>query len=108
MSSETESKTFVFDIDGVIATITPGNDYNLAKPMKETIQIINKLYEQGHEIVLFTARGSKTDIDWSKLTKKQMDDWGVKRHKLKLGKPAADYYIDDKLISLNELKQKFF
>ncbi len=32
------------------------------------------------------------------LTKQQLDHWGVKYHKLFLGKPAGDYYIDDKAI----------
>ena len=43
-----------------------------------------------------TARGSTTDIDWKDLTTKQLSDWNAKYHKLILGKPYADYYIDDK------------
>ena len=30
------------------------------------------------------------------LTKQQLDDWGVKYHELIMGKPHADYFIDDK------------
>jgi hypothetical protein len=33
------------------------------------------------------------------LTEKQLLSWGVKFHKLFLGKPAGDYYIDDKGVS---------
>ena len=99
------SKTFCFDIDGVIATITPNLQYALAEPITETITIINKLYEQGHTIVLFTARGSATGIDWTWKTGCQMQEWGVKYHRLLFTKPAADYYIDDKLISVKELKE---
>ena len=29
-------------------------------------------------------------------TKNQLIEWGVKHHDLFLGKPAADFYIDDK------------
>ena len=29
----------------------------------------------------------------------QLMDWGCKFHRLMLGKPFADYYIDDKAIS---------
>jgi len=98
-------KIFVFDIDGVIATITPSNNYELANPLTDNIQRINRIYEAGNQIVLFTARGSATGIDWSATTKRQMNEWGVKHHKLFFGKPAADYYVDDKLISLETLSQ---
>ena len=30
------------------------------------------------------------------LTKQQLDDWGVKYHELIMGKPHADFFIDDK------------
>ncbi len=101
---ESDFKTFCFDIDGVIAALVPGNQYDLASPLADNIQLINSLYEQGHQIILFTARGSKTGIDWREATRKQMSEWGVKYHKLLFDKPAADYYIDDKLISMEHLK----
>lgn len=96
--------TFVVDIDGVIASLTLNNDYSLATPLQHTIKIVNSLYEQGNRIILFTARGSATGIDWSEVTAGQMKDWGVKYHELRFGKPAADYYIDDRLISIGELE----
>lgn len=102
-----ESKTFVFDIDGVIAQIVPGNDYRKSKPIQETVDMVNALYEQGHRIILFTARGGTSGIDWSELTQQQMTAWGVKHHQLRMGKPAADFYIDDKLIELHEVRQRF-
>lgn len=97
-------KTFVFDIDGVIATITPQNDYNRAQPRTEVIRVINRLYDAGHNIVLFTARGYVTGIDWSDVTKQQMQNWGVQYQQLLFGKPAADYYIDDKMMSLKAIE----
>jgi dTDP-glucose 4,6-dehydratase len=98
-------KTFVIDIDGVIAGLTPGNDYRLAQPLTDTIAAINRLYDAGHKIVLFTARGSGTGLDWREVTEGQMAAWGVKHHELRLGKPAADYYIDDRLLSPSELQR---
>jgi len=94
------NKVFCFDIDGVIAQLSPNNDYNLSQPNTHVIARINKLYEQGNYIILFTARGSKTGIDWMEVTKKQMSDWGVSFHELKLGKPAADFYVDDRMVHL--------
>ena len=92
------------DIDGVIAAKTPGNDYSLATPMKHNIDIINALHRQGHRIVLFTARGYATGIDWKETTARQMKEWGVLYDELMFGKPDADIYIDDKLMNVSQLK----
>jgi len=98
-------KTFCFDIDGVIATLVKNLEYDKAKPIAKTIELINLLYKLGHKIILFTARGSLTNKNWRTLTEQQMESWGVHYHELKFGKPAADYYIDDRLITLIEIKQ---
>lgn len=91
------------DIDGVLAAKTPGNDYSRAYPMVNNIQILNALYDKGFHIVLFTARGYSTGIDWKDVTARQMKDWNVHFHELLFGKPDADIYIDDKLFSISEL-----
>lgn len=99
-----QGKRFVFDIDGVVATITPNNDYSVAEPIPQNIELINKLYQNGNFIVLLTARGVTTGIDWEVVTREQLSIWQVKYHELHFGKPAADYYIDDKFISINDLR----
>jgi hypothetical protein len=104
-SNKTAVKTFCFDIDGVIACLTPDNDYNKADCHTATIDLINALYKQGHYIILFTARGTKTGLDWRETTENQLKRWGVKHHELKFGKPAADYYIDDRMLSVENLKK---
>ena len=96
-------KTYVFDIDGTICTVKNG-DYESALPMNERIKKINKLYEEGNTILFNTARGmgrysnaaDKAYAAFYDLTVKQLKDWGVKYHKLFLGKPAGDLYVDDK------------
>ena len=98
-----KNKVFCFDIDGVIASVTPNAEYGTAKPIKENIKIINRLFDNKNKIILFTARGSETGIDWRETTEKQMKEWGVKYNELKFGKPYADYYVDDKMLSLNNL-----
>ncbi|GIO86584.1 hypothetical protein J25TS5_35160 [Paenibacillus faecis] len=97
------NQRFVFDIDGVIAQYRGDLDYTKAEPNQQTIKIINKLYDMGNEIVLFTARGYVTKYDWGEVTKAQMDKWGVKYHELIFGKPNADYYIDDKMLDIDFL-----
>ncbi|MEQ9412359.1 MAG: acylneuraminate cytidylyltransferase family protein, partial [Cyclobacteriaceae bacterium] len=60
----TDKKTYCFDIDGVVAQLSPNNDYAMAQPNQDLIDKVNQLYDHGHKIILFTARGSKTGIDW--------------------------------------------
>jgi CMP-N-acetylneuraminic acid synthetase len=99
-AAELSGKTFVVDIDGVIATLTPGNDYTLAGPQERFIRVINALHDRGNRIVLLTARGSMTGIDWGEVTRNQLELWGVRYDELRFGKPAADYYVDDRMMSL--------
>jgi len=99
------NKRFVFDIDGVIARLEPNNEYDNAKPNENMIAVINKLFELGNYIVLYTARGYVTGIAWSATTKKQLESWRLQYHELHFGKPNADYYIDDKMIDMGLLLQ---
>lgn len=90
-------KTYVIDIDGTICT--QEEDYSNAKPYKNRIERINKLYENGNEIVFFTARGTGTGIDWRKTTELQLKSWKIKYHSLIFGKPVGDIFIDDRALS---------
>ena len=94
---------YVFDIDGTICTNTMGQ-YEKAQPIKERIDKINQMYDEGNIIVFHTARGmgrSGNDFLWANelfydFTKGQLESWQVKYHYLFMGKPAGDVYIDDK------------
>jgi hypothetical protein len=96
-----ELKTYCFDIDGVVCTNTYGK-YEMAKPIPSLIAQINALYDAGHRILLFTARGTTTGIDWRATTERQMKTWGVRYHELHFGKPQYDLFIDDRAMSLDE------
>ena len=75
-------KTYVFDLDGTVCTLSDSNYYT-AQPYKNRIKIINDLYEQGNKIILLTARGmGRTNNNQTKahnlfydLTVKQLDEW---------------------------------
>ena len=71
-------------------------DYTKAKPYFKRIATVNKLFEQGHEIVYWTARGTKTGKQWFHTTLEQLKIWECKFHELRMGKPAYDIFIDDK------------
>ena len=93
------------DIDETICFYEKERDYKLAKPYFDRIEKINNLFDDGNEITYWTARGSVTGIDWFDTTKKQLEDWGCKYHKLSVGeKPHFDLYICDKSIN----SEKFF
>tara|TARA_B100000965_G_scaffold126678_1_gene105413 strand:+ start:267 stop:563 length:297 start_codon:yes stop_codon:yes gene_type:complete len=92
-------KTFCFDIDGTICTITDGK-YDEAEPYPTRIEQLNKLHQEGNKVILFTARGTSTGIDWKNTTTKQLNKWGVKYDELIFGKPEADFFVDDKATDL--------
>ena len=98
-----DKMTYVFDIDGTICSDTYG-EYEKAEPFKERIRKVNTLYEEGHTIFFLTARGmgrtnnSQTTAkeELFKFTEDQLNTWGAKHHRLFLGKPAGNVYIDDR------------
>ena len=85
------------DIDETICD-TPDNprDYYASVPRKHMIEKINKLFDEGNQIVYWTARGSRSGIDWFDHTEKQLKSWGVKYHQLRCDKPYYDIFYDDK------------
>lgn len=101
--------TYCVDIDGTICK-NNNNRYENSVPYADRILQINNLYDQGHIIKYFTARGMgrhKDSIilaqkDFFDITYNQLTSWGCKFHSLILGKPSADFYIDDKSINDKE------
>lgn len=91
-------RTYCFDIDGTICVSTDGF-YDRARPYPKRIARVNELYDAGHRILMYTARGSVSGIDHRELTERQLKEWGVKYHELRLGKPQYDIIIDDKALN---------
>lgn len=106
-------KIIAFDLDGVICDRPEGIEhllekkYDLCYPIPENIEILNKLYEDGYYIKIYTARGMSTfsnnkAVIYEKLflkTKKFLVDNGVKHHELIMGKEHYDLLVDDKVIN---------
>jgi hypothetical protein len=92
-----ELKTYCFDLDGTLCTNTEGQ-YDKASPFEDRIKIVNGLFDEGHTILIFTARGSTTGKDWRAFTEEQLASWNVLYTHLQLGKPFAHIYVDDKAI----------
>ena len=78
--------------------------YKNAIPNEKNIAKINKLYDEGHEITYWTARGSYSGIDYLELTANQLDEWGCQYHELSVGeKPNYDLLIYDKTKRIEEI-----
>ncbi|AJD81861.1 hypothetical protein YenMTG1_053 [Yersinia phage vB_YenM_TG1] len=100
-----------FDIDGTITKWCHSRDYVNFKPDTVMVSIINKLYDEGHEITLYTARGMKsvgpgriaTEIIPSLV--ENLKRIGVKYHHLLTHKPVYDWIIDDKAMRPDEFKE---
>ena len=78
--------------------------YKNAIPNEKNIAKINQLYDEGHEITYWTARGSYSGIDYLELTANQLDEWGCQYHELSVGeKPNYDLLICDKTKRIEEI-----
>lgn len=104
-----KKKIICFDIDGVICRTIKSN-YIKSIPNKKAINMINILYESGYEIKIFTARYMGRNFDNFKKAQKmgyqktfnQLKKWNLKFHKLILGKPTFDLFVDDKSLDFNK------
>ena len=104
-----KQKRYCIDIDNTICT-TIGKKYQSSKPKKKIINLINNLYNNGNIIIIFTSRYmgrnndnvKKTTLMGYQSTYKQLKSWGLQFHKLIMGKPSFDIYIDDKSINFNK------
>lgn len=109
-----KQKTILVDIDETVCHYTDERRYDLASPRQESIDIINSLYDNGHYIIMWTARGGSPASKevgrcYHDFTEKQLKSWGVKFHELSTGtkgnyiKPTADLIIDDKAMTIEQL-----
>jgi len=110
LTEEGKQKVAFVDIDETICYYEDENNrrYDLSIPIEENIAKINKLYDEGWEIIYWTARGSVSKKDYTEYTREQLKSWGCKFHDLITGtspfpKPHFDLVIDDKAKRNEEL-----
>ena len=109
-----DQKIAFVDIDETICFYEDKRVYGTATPNQDNIAKINKLYDEGYYIKIFTARYMGRNNENSLLVKKkyykktykQLVSWGLKFNELIMGKPTYDIYIDDK--SYNSKEKKTF
>jgi hypothetical protein len=83
------------DIDGFVYPESSAFDRCLQLPIDGAVEKVNKLYNDGHQIFFFTARG------WNEYnyTLKQLLKDGFKFHVLICGKLSYDIIGDDRAVS---------
>ena len=100
---------YCFDLDGTICNTPmrlsdkkPG--YLESTPISFMVDQVNRLYDEGNHIIIMTARGRGSGVDWTDTTKKMLSDWGVKYNELEpmFHKPNADIFIDDKGVNAED------
>lgn len=105
-------KRLVIDLDGTLCLQTDYENYACALPVLNMIQRCNDFFIQGWDVTIFTARGMNThdgdelaaDDALRGLTEKWLKDNGVLYHELRFGKPPADFYVDDKMLTFDQFK----
>ncbi len=91
---------YFIDLDNTLCRTIDG-DYINSQPIQERIDQVNNLKLLGHHITIWTARGSRSGIDHSELTKNQLKEWDILHDELLMGKPDFDLMIDDKCVNVD-------
>ena len=93
---------YMVDIDNTIC-YNKNSNYEQSQPDIERIAKLNKLFDEGHEIHYWTARGAISGKNWDEFTVNQLNDWGVKYTSINMGKPHYDVWIDDKALNAEDV-----
>lgn len=103
---------YCIDLDGVIAK---KKDWSFAdsyerqkemllaiEPIPKAIRKVNLLFDLGNTIIIHTSRHWR-DFD---ATTEWLKKYNVKYHTIIFAKPLANYYVDDKNMSLEDFLNK--
>lgn len=101
---------YVVDIDGTICEHVNNPGFGTGDVYYDRIRKLNKLFDDGNEIVYYTARGMgefggstcNSYKMWYNYTINQLNEWGCKYTHIIMGKYSGDIYIDDKGINSDD------
>jgi capsule biosynthesis phosphatase len=101
----TKKLRYVFDLDNTLVTypVIP-KDYSSVLPIKKMIDLVQHLKNNGHYIIIYTARRMATHghnvgaviKDIGKITFDTLEKFNIPYDELVFGKPLGDIYIDDR------------
>ena len=105
--------TFAIDFDGCLTEYSFHDIGLQSDEQKELLDVLIKLKEQGHRLILWTSRGEpalQEAIEWCTDHKLEFDDINVNPFFDKKSGPSpkivADYYIDDKALEFKSLESR--
>ena len=97
--------TFIIDIDDTIlysdkkqCNVCSRINYECKEADLTELEAIKELYNNGHIIIFHTGR----NWDCYELTKKQLENFGIKYHELIMGKPQGIYIDKDSFKTIKE------
>ena len=97
-----------FDLDNtLVSNPTVPDDYSTVLPIDKMINILKRFKNEGHEIIIYTARRMQTHggnvgkilKDIAMVTFETLEKFNIPFDEIYFGKPIADLYIDDKAIN---------
>jgi CMP-N,N'-diacetyllegionaminic acid synthase len=100
-----KGKIYIFDVDGVLATYVRKNDFESARALQDSINIVNQLYARGNRILLHSNLGTSQNSDRNRAFEKMIQDWGVKYHEVIYSDLQSDYCITDRSTSLFNIRR---
>lgn len=92
-------KCYAVDIDGILCEVCHDIAIGDHIPILGNINTINRLYDQGHTIIVHTSRRENLRTE----TEQWLHTNNVKFQALVMNKLKADYYIDDRNLMIEEL-----
>lgn len=104
----------VIDLDGTICELKKNNQtYSEVRPKPGAIQTLHKLKEDGHEIIIYTARNmltfngniGKINANVGKITLDWLKSYNIPFDEIVFGKPYGDMYIDDSAFKFESWEQ---
>ena len=111
-------KTLIVDCDGVIADKGNGGEYAKADPLPHGIEQVNRLYDMGYEVVLYTARyGDRENGNINRQYERGYREWsdwverngrdGEKASKVEIKEWRTSMSTLDELISFSRENMKW-
>ncbi|HIP26825.1 MAG TPA: capsular biosynthesis protein [Flavobacteriaceae bacterium] len=102
------------DLDGVICQLRKSDEgYEHLEPVVDAIDKVQALKEEGHYIIIYTARRMRTHsgstakviADIGKTTLDWLVKYNIPYDEIMFGKPWADIYIDDNAFRFTDWNQ---
>lgn len=93
-------KTLAIDFDGTLCKYQSfGDGVIYQEPNVGAVDVVNKLYNNGWKIIIFTCRARhEFGGDGIDSIKAWLDRFGIPHHEITAEKPIATAYIDDRAI----------